>query len=455
MQSQWQRIKINLLTIFLVSISLLSQAQKKAPYEMNIDGVKVIVQPSGNEIVEIQTIIKGGVQNYPANKAGIESIAITALTECGTLKDDKNSFKNKLDKVSAQMGGNSGMDYASLTMNCIKSDFDIVWPLYVDALTAPRFDKKEFERIKQDAINILKAQASQPDYAIGKMAKETAFSGKNYAKSPEGTEATVSKLTVEETKAYYQSILTKSRLLIVVVGEIEKKILEEKIKTMLAAIARGKPVILKKEMYSPKQNSFKSEKKDLATNYIQAVTGAPLPGTQDFNAFNLGMRIFYDRNFLEVRTNNGLSYAPYSYFDGGLSPSANIGVSTTEPDKYIMVVKNLIDKTKKQGFTRDEVKNMKTTYITSFYYQQETNSAQASSLASNEILHNNWHRALTLNDDLKKVSVADVNKTFNKYITNLTWVYQGDPAKVNPSLYTQDESKIKLPSSKVTKSKVN
>lgn len=455
MQSQWQRIKINLLTIFLVSISLLSQAQKKAPYEMNIDGVKVIVQPSGNEIVEIQTIIKGGVQNYPANKAGIESIAITALTECGTLKDDKNSFKNKLDKVSAQMGGSSGMDYASLTMNCIKSDFDIVWPLYVDALTAPRFDKKEFERIKQDAINILKAQASQPDYAIGKMAKETAFSGKNYAKSPEGTEATVSKLTAEETKAYYQSILTKSRLLIVVVGEIEKKILEEKIKTMLAAIAWGKPVILKKEMYSPKQNSFKSEKKDLATNYIQAVTGAPLPGTQDFNAFNLGMRIFYDRNFLEVRTNNGLSYAPYSYFDGGLSPSANIGVSTTEPDKYIMVVKNLIDKTKKQGFTRDEVKNMKTTYITSFYYRQETNSAQASSLASNEILHNNWHRALTLNDDLKKVSVADVNKTFNKYITNLTWVYQGDPAKVNPSLYTQDESKIKLPSSKVTKSKVN
>lgn len=82
---------------------------------------------------------------------------------------------------------------------------------------------KEFERIKQDAINILKAQASQPDYAIGKMAKETAFSGKNYAKSPEGTEATVSKLTAEETKAYYQSILTKSRLLIVVVGEIEKR----------------------------------------------------------------------------------------------------------------------------------------------------------------------------------------------------------------------------------------
>src|SRR5687768_13605923 len=130
-------------------------AQMGKPYEMNINGVKVIVQPSGNEIVEIVTVIKGGVQNYSAGKAGIESLAISALTECGTLKDDKNSFKNKLDKVSARVGGSTQMDFASFNMNCIKSDFDVVWPLYVDALTTPRFDEKEFDRIRQDAINIL------------------------------------------------------------------------------------------------------------------------------------------------------------------------------------------------------------------------------------------------------------------------------------------------------------
>jgi zinc protease len=68
------------------------QAQKAA-YETSVDGVKVIVQPSGNGIVEIQTIIKGGVQNYPAEKMGIESMAMNALTECGTLKHDKNALK--------------------------------------------------------------------------------------------------------------------------------------------------------------------------------------------------------------------------------------------------------------------------------------------------------------------------------------------------------------------------
>jgi zinc protease len=429
---------------------LLLQAQKKDAYEMLVDGVKVIVQPSNNEIVEIQTVIKGGVQNYPAAKAGIESLAISALTECGTQKDDKNVFKNKLDKVSAQVYGYTGMDYASFNMNCIKSDFETVWPLYTDALTIPRFDSKEFDRIKQDAINGLRDRASQPDYAIDQLAKETAFAGKNYAKRPEGTETSVKALTQAETKAYYQSVFTKSRMVIVVVGEIDKTVLEQKIKTLLATIPAGNPFVLKKEMYKPLTNTFKQEKKDVATNYIQAVTGAPLPGTADFNAYNLAMRIFMMRDFVEVRTKNGLSYAPGAWFDGGLSPSTNLVVSTTEPNKYIAVVKHLIDSTKKNGFNEGEVKDIKTTYLTSFYYRQETNGAQASSLVSNEVLHNNWRRALTINEDIKNISPQEVNNAFNKYFGNLTWVYHGDPAKVNPMLYTQSsQTKEKLPASKL------
>src|SRR5688572_31283499 len=115
----------------LVFISLASPAglfaQMGEAYDMNINGVKVIVQPSGNEIVVIQTVIKGGVQNYTADKAGIENLAMTALTECGTVTDDKNSFKNKLDKVSAKINGGSGVSMATFTLNCIKGDFETVW----------------------------------------------------------------------------------------------------------------------------------------------------------------------------------------------------------------------------------------------------------------------------------------------------------------------------------------
>src|ERR1700744_1155049 len=98
--------------ILLISAALFSTQSVKAQqaYEMMVNGVKVIVQPSGNDIVEIQTAIKGGVRNYAADKTGIESLALTGLSECGTMKHDKNSFKNQLDKVGADVFGFSGKD---------------------------------------------------------------------------------------------------------------------------------------------------------------------------------------------------------------------------------------------------------------------------------------------------------------------------------------------------------
>ncbi|MGH2553977.1 MAG: M16 family metallopeptidase, partial [Chitinophagaceae bacterium] len=246
-----------LLILILLFLPVCLQAQTGVPYDIKVNGVKVIVQPAGNEITVIQTIIKGGVENYPASKAGIENLAISALTECGTVKDDKNSFKDKLDKVSAQISSNSDMDYAMFSMNCIKSDFEIVWPLYSDALTAPRFDAKEFARIKQDAINIIKANESNPDYAIDKMAKQNAFAGKSYAKDPGGNVETISRLTVDETKKYWKSILTRSRMLIIVVSDLEKNLIEEKVKQLLAKIPAGTPIKQVKSSYTPVANTFK------------------------------------------------------------------------------------------------------------------------------------------------------------------------------------------------------
>ena len=415
-------------------------AQMGQPYEMNISGVKVIVQPSGNEIVEILTIIKGGVQNYPANKAGIENLAITALTECGTLQDDKNSFKDKLDRVSAEVGGSTNMDYASFRMNCIKNDFDVVWPLYVDAMTIPKFDSKEFDRIKQDAITSIKANESNPDNAIDRMARQVAFAGRNYAKEPQGTVATVTSLTAAETKKYYQSIFTRSRMLMVVVGEVDRQKLEEIIKSFLAKLPAGAPFVPKKESYKPPVTTVKPASKELATNYVQGIMSAPLPGTADYNAFVLAMRIFYDKHFLEVRTNHGLSYAPAVWFSQGLTPYANIYVTTTDPNKYIAVARNLIDKIKKDGFVAEALKDMKATYATNVYSRQETNTAQAGSLAANEVLHNNWRRANTIKDDLKKLTVADLNRVFKTYVTNITWVYRGNTKQIDTKLYTQKQT---------------
>jgi predicted Zn-dependent peptidase len=429
-----KKIFILFISAALFNVQLV-KAQQKA-YETMVDGVKVIVEPSGNDIVEIQTVIKGGVYNYPADKSGIESLAMTALSECGTLKHDKNSFKNQLDKVSADVYGYSGKDYSIIKMNCIKSDFESVWPLYAEAITLPSFDAKEFARIKQNAINNLKEAEGRPDAAIDKYANRVAFAGRDYAKDPDGSVELIERLTPEETKAYYQSILTRSRMLIVIVADLDKITIERKIGQLLGTIKQGAPYELKKSFFKIYKNTFSAEQRDLATNYVEGVTSGPTPGAPDFDAFNIAMRIFDDRHFLDVRTNNGLSYAPDARFKYGSVSVAKFSVSTTEPDKYIAVFDKLVDRVKTEGFKPEEVADMKVTYLTSFYYRQETNSAQAASLVTNEILFNNWRRSLTLVNDVKKLTVEEVSDAFRKYIGNIVWVYQGDLKKVNPLNYT-------------------
>jgi zinc protease len=429
----------NIFFCFLL-FSVIAKAQNTKPYEMIVNGIKVVVVPSGNELVQIDMVIKGGLQNYPADKAGIEKMAMTALTECGTMKRDKNSFKNALDEVEAYMYAYTGRDAAHVQLNCIKSDFEIVWPLYVEAVTMPKFDAKEFARIKEEAINHVREEESNPDAALQKMAMQTAFKGMDYAKSSNGTIENIQKLTPAATKAYLQSILTRSRIFIVVVGDIEKDDLQKKMGTLTAKIPQGKPFVLKRSTYSPQANSFVAQKKDVATNYVMGISSAPAATSKDYYPALLASKMFYDKAFLEVRTNHGLSYAPSAYISSNLTPFSAMYVTTKEPDKYIAVARNMVDKIKKDGFPADDVKNTKNTFTTYQYYQNESNGSLARMVSNSELLQGDWKKAFTLKEDLKSVSPQDINQVFNKYIGKFTWVYQGDPKAVNQTLFTQSET---------------
>ncbi|HMG69418.1 MAG TPA: pitrilysin family protein [Chitinophagaceae bacterium] len=426
-----------IISCFLLLAFAGASAQDNKPYDMMVNGVKVVVVPSGNEIIQIDLVIKGGVQNYPLDKAGIEKMAMNALTECGTEKDDKNSFKNKLDEVDAQMYGYTQKDAAHFQLNCIKSDLETVWPLYVDALTLPKFDAKEFDRIRNEAINNLREMQSNPDADLQKMAMETAFKGMDYAKLPGGTIDNLKKFTPAETKSYYKSILTRSRIFIVVVGDLSKDDLQKKLTALLDKIPEGKTFELKRASYSPQANSFIAMPKAVATNYVMGISSAPAANSKDYLPAALASGMFYDKMFLEIRTKNGLSYAPAAYITSGLTPYSVMYVTTKEPDKYIAVARNTVDKLKKDGFPADDVRNMKTTYATYQYYQNETNQSLCSMVAYSEIESGDWHRAFTLKEDLQPITQAEVNSVFNKYIGNFTWVYQGDSKLVTPTLFTQ------------------
>src|SRR5207244_193596 len=123
-------------------------------------------------------------------------------------------------------------------------------------------------------------------------------------------------------RAYHQRIMQTSRLLLVVVGDLDAAQLKTRIAASFGKLPRGdyKPQL-------PPQLSFAAStvdvtSRDLRTNYIQGIFAAPSLTSADIYPMYVASNILRDRLFEEVRVKRNLSYAPNAFLN---TQSANIG----------------------------------------------------------------------------------------------------------------------------------
>lgn len=258
-----------ILNVFLLFLCADLFAQTATSF--NVGGLKVILRPTVKEVISVRMFYRGGVSNYTADQAGIEDLALSATTECGTKKYNKNAFKDLQDQYGIEIGGSSGYDFGTVSMSCISKYFDQGWDLLTEAIVNPVFDARELGFLKTKMISDIKQSESDPDTYIEKLAVQNAFKGTPYAIDPSGEEATLSKFTSADVKNYYSGLLNKNRMFLVVVGKISREDLVRKITASFASIP-ARP-------YTPKtydipvftSNTIATVPRDLATNYIMGI----------------------------------------------------------------------------------------------------------------------------------------------------------------------------------------
>ena len=91
-------------SIYILFITLGASAQSKAT-SFDVAGIKVIMKPTQKEIINVSMYFRGGVTNYPADKAGIEQLALASTTECGPKKYNKDVFKDREDAFGVEVSG--------------------------------------------------------------------------------------------------------------------------------------------------------------------------------------------------------------------------------------------------------------------------------------------------------------------------------------------------------------
>ncbi len=413
------------LLVIIFSFILLNAFAQNMATTFDVDGIKVIWKPTTKDIIHINMYYRGGVFNYPADKAGIENLALAAATECGTKKYPKDAFKDEQDAFGIEIGGSSGYDYGTISLNCISKYFNEGWNLFADAITRPVFEGKEFGLLKEKVISSVKQNESNPDDRINQLSVQHAFIGTPYAINPLGEEKTLSQLRDQDIKNYYYNqLFNKKRMFIVVVGNLSKEELISKIKASFSTIPSKiyTPASYKIPVFA--SNDVASEERKLATNYITGAFYAPNMNAPDYVAYKLAISTLGERLFKEIRTKRNLSYAPAAYSTNRKMPFGMVYVSTTNPKAAVQVMTDELKKVKKEGFTENELRDAKSGFITSNYMKEESTSAIAASLGNAEIV-STWKMVEEMPGKVAKVTLKEVNDSL-KPIKGIKWTYLGD-----------------------------
>src|SRR4051812_13060492 len=101
------KITINLLLLFTTTAGF----GQSNTVEFVVDGLKVILRQTQKETLVMSMYFRGGSAGYSSANAGIESLALSGLIECGTSKYPADVFNDQTDEYGLHMYGEATNDY--------------------------------------------------------------------------------------------------------------------------------------------------------------------------------------------------------------------------------------------------------------------------------------------------------------------------------------------------------
>jgi len=412
------------------------EASDQQTTAFTVNGLKVIVkQTPGNPVVATGFYLNGGTKYVPQSEAGIENLYFRVATH-GTKSIPKDSLNAKLESMGTTFSVTNQYDYSGLTMTSLKRNYDKSWGLFSDVLLHPEFAQDEIELVRQQIQSNIKSEKDDPDSYVRLITNKLYYNDFPYAVSLNGTEESISAISQDDLQAYHDQNVTKTRGLLVVVGDISP----DDVKARVAELATALPVEEKPEFdtgdFTPGPPAVKIEQRDLPTNYILGYCPAPAPGTADYPAFTAGMRILHDKLFEEIRTKRNLSYAPASGYSRRATNYGYLYITTTKPDTSIKVMFATVDNMAKNPLPKQDVKNEITSSITRDLMGQETAQAQMGQLAMYELVGNGWQNASEYLVKLKKLTPSDIQKAVSEYTHDYHFGIVGHPDQIDKDLFT-------------------
>ena len=428
-------LSLIILAFVITALPQTTASAEAAVTEFEVNGLKVIFKRrSSSPTVSAGLFVRGGVRNQTSKNAGIENLALAAAVEASK-KYPRETMRKELARTGTVIGSGSSLDFGVLSLTSTSENFARSWELFTDVVLNPTFAGDDVERIRNVMLAGLRNESVSPDSALNAFEERVVYAGHPYANSPGGTVETVSKLTAADLREYYKKLLQTSRLLLVVVGDIDPAEIRKYASTAFSGLPKGGYKDAPLPRLGFEKPTLDVTTRPLSTNYVKGIFAAPSIGDADYYAMRVAMALLQSRVYQEVRVKRNLSYAPNAEMGNQAANTGEIYVTAVDANQSVSLMLAEIENLRSRPVDDDEVSGVPGFFLTTYYIDQETNSSQAAELARYELNGGGWRNSLKFLDGVRGVNAAQIQAVANKYMKNLRFVVIGDPNAIDRKVF--------------------
>ncbi len=174
-------------------------------------------------LVAFDITIPGGHYLDPLDKAGVASLMADMLMQ-GTTTKTAAQLEEAIDLLGASISVNATNEEIRLTGRCLARNFEPTVALAQEILLQPRWDITEYERLKRNLETNLKGREANPTAIASINFNKLLYGPEHILSYPvNGTLETVSRITLEDLKQFYDATISPSDAAFHVAGAVDQQ----------------------------------------------------------------------------------------------------------------------------------------------------------------------------------------------------------------------------------------
>ena len=342
----------------------------------------------------------------------------------GTDKYPKGRIEAILHMYGGKIDGFTSYDYTGYRITILKEHARVALDILKEMLSAPIFDSRELKKEMQVIEREIDLSRDNPDKRLSMLTFSSAYLKHPYRVPIIGYKENFRRLKQEDLVKFFKSNYTPEKIIIAVVGDVEKDKASAQIQELFKDMPRGNNEILVLPS-EPEQLGKKEieEKADIDGAYLNMAFHSTSLLNKDLYALDLVSYILGQgetsilNKELRLKKELVLSVSAYNYTpkDAGLFIISSV-LKEENVKTVINEISKKIDALKQDGASRDQLDRAKNNFLAGYIYGKETVESQANDLATGELLTGNPGFFEQYIEDIKSVSLADIKQAASEYL---------------------------------------